>query len=69
MPKELEQKLQRTAEKRGYSKERKGAFVYGTMRKAGWKPGMKKYAKSGKKSKKTMMAAVDRRLAGMKKKA
>jgi hypothetical protein len=29
MPKRLEQKLKRIARKRGYSKERTGAYVYG----------------------------------------
>lgn len=33
MPKALEQKLMRTAEKRGYGEERKGAYVYGTLAK------------------------------------
>ena len=38
MPKEMEKKLKATAKKRGYSKERAGAYVYGTMRKTGWRP-------------------------------
>ena len=38
MPKKMEQALKRTARKKGLSKERTGAYVYGTMRKAGWKP-------------------------------
>lgn len=38
MPNKLERKLRRTARKRGYSRERTGAFVYGTMREMGWKP-------------------------------
>jgi hypothetical protein len=39
MPEKLEAKLKRIAKKRGYGKERTGAFVYETMRKkAGWKP-------------------------------
>jgi len=38
MPKALEEKLKRQAKKKGLSKKKAGAYVYGTMRKAGWKP-------------------------------
>lgn len=38
MPKELERKLVREAAKKGLTGERKDAYVYGTMRKMGWKP-------------------------------
>lgn len=38
MPKEMERRLKAIARKKGLSKERTGAFVYGTMRKTGWKP-------------------------------
>lgn len=38
MPKKLERKLKATARRRGYGKRRTNAFVYGTMRKLGWKP-------------------------------
>lgn len=38
MPKELERKLMAQARKKGLSKKRAGAYVYGTMRKTGWKP-------------------------------
>ena len=38
MPEKLERELKKTARKRGYGKERTGAYVYGTMRKTGWKP-------------------------------
>jgi len=38
MPKELERKLRVQANKRGLSKKRMGAYVYGTLRKSGWKP-------------------------------
>lgn len=34
MPKELHRKLAKTAKARGYSKERTGAYVYGTLHKA-----------------------------------
>ena len=38
MPKALERALKRQAKKKGLSKERTGAYVYGTLRKTGWKP-------------------------------
>lgn len=38
MPKELENKLMKEADKKGFSEERKNAYVYGTMRKKGWIP-------------------------------
>lgn len=42
MPKELERKLMKEAKKLHLSKERTGAYVYGTMRKTGWKPSTQK---------------------------
>jgi hypothetical protein len=42
MPKKLERKLKRQARKKGLSKKRTGAYVYGTMRKKGWKPKKRK---------------------------
>ena len=38
MPKKLEEALMRAARKKGLKGERFNAFVYGTMRKTGWKP-------------------------------
>ena len=38
MPKALERKLKAQARKKGFSKKRMGAYVYGTLRKTGWKP-------------------------------
>ena len=38
MPKKLERKLMEMAEKKGFSKKRKNAYTFGTMRKLGWKP-------------------------------
>ena len=38
MPKKLEHKLQREAKKKGLTGERADAYVYGTLRKTGWKP-------------------------------
>lgn len=48
MPKEMEQALKREAAKRGYGEKRSDTYVYGTMRKAGWKP---KRERKGKKAK------------------
>ena len=47
MPKKMERKLKAQAKKKGLGKKRTGAYVYGTMRKTGWKPGRDK--KRGKK--------------------
>lgn len=38
MPKKLEAKLKREAKTKGLGKKRTGAYVYGTLRKLGWKP-------------------------------
>lgn len=38
MPKKEEQKLKKQARKKGLSGDRFDAYVYGTMRKMGWKP-------------------------------
>ena len=38
MPKVMERKLKAQAKKRGLKGERADAYVYGTMRKTGWKP-------------------------------
>jgi hypothetical protein len=38
MPKKMEEALKKEAKKKGLGKERTGAYVYGTMRKEGWKP-------------------------------
>ena len=42
MPKAMEQKLKTQAKNKGMGKERTNAFVYGTMRKTGWKPQTKR---------------------------
>lgn len=42
MPKKMEQKLVREAIAKGLKGKRKNAFVYGTMRKTGWKPSREK---------------------------
>lgn len=38
MPKKLERKLKREASKKGLKGSRKDAYVYGALRKTGWKP-------------------------------
>lgn len=38
MPKKLEAALKRQAEKKGLTGERKNRFIYGAMRRLGWKP-------------------------------
>lgn len=38
MPKELEKKLRKEAQKKGLTGDRADAYVYGTLRKHGWKP-------------------------------
>ena len=38
MPVAMERALKKEAKKMGLGKARTGAFVYGTMRKTGWKP-------------------------------
>ena len=42
MPKAMEAALKRKAKKLHLSKKRTGAYVYGTMRKTGWKPSREK---------------------------
>jgi hypothetical protein len=44
MPLKLERKLKRIAGQKDWSQERKDAFVYGIMRKTGWKPSREKRA-------------------------
>lgn len=38
MPKALERKLKAEAKSRHYGKKRTNAYVFGTLRKLGWKP-------------------------------
>ena len=40
MPKKLEHELEKKAVKKGLKGKRKDAYVYGTLRKTGWKPGL-----------------------------
>jgi hypothetical protein len=41
MPKALERELKAVCKKRGWGKQRCDAYVYGTLRKTGWKPSRK----------------------------
>lgn len=47
MPKALEEQLKRQAKKKGLSKKRTGAYVYGTLRKTGWKPSREEHHYAG----------------------
>lgn len=38
MPEKMERDLRQEALKRGLSKKRSDAYIYGTMRKTGWRP-------------------------------
>ena len=49
MPKAMEKALKKEAKKKGLSRKRADAYVYGTMRKTGWTPSTQK--KKGKKKK------------------
>jgi hypothetical protein len=42
MPEELERELRARAKKKGLSKKRQDAYVYGTLRETGWKPSREK---------------------------
>lgn len=45
MPEELERQLKKQAHKKHMSKEHEDAYVYGTMRKTGWKPSREEHKK------------------------
>jgi hypothetical protein len=45
MPKKLEKKLKEEAAKKGLKGERADRYVYGTLRKTGWKPDREKKKK------------------------
>jgi len=42
MPKKMERELKAEARKKGLKGERADAYVYGTLRKTGWKPSREK---------------------------
>lgn len=41
MPKKIEEKLKKQAKKKGLTGERFNAYVWGTLRKLGWRPNKK----------------------------
>lgn len=47
MPEALERSLKATARKRGYSKKRAGAYVFGTLYNRGYPVGKDKHTKPG----------------------
>jgi hypothetical protein len=49
LPKKLEKSLKKMAKKKGLSGKRANAYVYGTLRKTGWKPSTQKKSKKGGK--------------------
>jgi hypothetical protein len=60
MPAAMERKLKSIAAKKNWSKERKNAFVYGSMRNTGWKPSREK--KMNNPSKLIRLAQIDKAL-------
>ena len=48
MPEEMEKQLRREARRKGLTGSKANAYVYGTMRKTGWKPSTQKKNKRGK---------------------
>lgn len=38
MPEAMERELKKQADKKGLTGKRKNAYIYGTLRKTGWKP-------------------------------
>ena len=42
MPKKMEEALKRSAAKKGLKGKRRDAYIYGTLRKSGWKPKRRK---------------------------
>jgi hypothetical protein len=49
MPKALERQLRARASKKGLRGKRYNAYVYGTMRKTGWKPSREKRRRRGRR--------------------
>ena len=51
MPKKMEKELRKAAKKKGLDKENSEAYIYGTLRKTGWKPKGRGRAKTAKRGK------------------
>ena len=47
MPKALHDKLERTAQAKGLHGEHKDAYIFGTMRRTGWKPRQERSSRRG----------------------
>ena len=47
MPKELENRLKQQVSNKNWSEEKKNAYIYGTLRKTGWKPSTQKAFRGG----------------------
>lgn len=45
MPEQLERRLRRQAKNRGYTPAQTNRYVYGTLRRSGWKPGRRRRRK------------------------
>jgi len=43
MPKKMERKLKAEARRKGLRGKRAAAYIYGTLRKTGWRPGREKH--------------------------
>lgn len=52
MPVKLEKALRKQAKKKGFTGKRLNRYVYGTLRKTGWKPTKRKKTKKRKTKKK-----------------
>ena len=55
MPEQTERELLKTARKRGYSKERTNAYVYGGLRKTGWVPSAQQKEKATREAVKRLL--------------
>lgn len=60
MPKEMHDRLKALAERKGMKGEQKDAFIYGTMRKTGWKPKREIDSKSKKETTTAMSSRLQR---------
>jgi hypothetical protein len=49
MPVKMERELKKTARKKGLKGERAEAYIYGSLRKTGWKPSRESREKKGHK--------------------
>ena len=51
MPEAMERALQQSADSQGILGSRRAAYIYGAMRKAGWKPKHERKARKSRKKK------------------